>query len=76
MQISLKAARVNSGLTQKDVAIALHKSRDTIRNWESGKSYPDVTIIKDIENLYSIKYDDIVFLPKVTLKRNGNMDKH
>lgn len=63
MKISLKAARVNAGLTQKVVAQKLGVSKDTIRNWENCKTYPDAVQIKQLESIYKIPYDDIIFLP-------------
>lgn len=49
--VSLKAARVNAGLTQQKVADALGKSKQTIVNWENGKSgisYRDVLTLADL----------------------------
>lgn len=42
MEITMKAARINAGYTQKEAARLLKVSRDTVSNWERGKSYPDV----------------------------------
>ena len=36
-KISLAAARVNAGLSQKELADKMNVSRFTICNWESGK---------------------------------------
>ena len=50
-QISLKAARVNANLTQAEVAKRLHKNKQTITNWESGKtkvSAADLLILCDM----------------------------
>lgn len=63
MKISLKAARVNAGLTQELVAKTIGVSKDTIRNWENCKTYPDAVQIKQLEKIYKITYDDIIFLP-------------
>ena len=38
LKISLKAARINAGLTQEAVAAMLKKSKVTIINWEKGKN--------------------------------------
>jgi transcriptional regulator with XRE-family HTH domain len=64
MAITLKAARVNKGLTQIQAAELLGVSRDTLWNYENGRTYPDVPVIKKIEEIYGISYNDIVFLPK------------
>ncbi len=63
MKISLKAARTNANLTQKQAANKLNVTRDTISNWETGKTYPDALKIKDIERVYNVTYNDIIFLP-------------
>ena len=46
LQITLKAARVNAGLTQVEAAKKLGKSPNTIILWENG------TIAPDRANLY------------------------
>jgi putative transcriptional regulator len=63
MAITLKAARVNKKLTQQKAALLLGISVDTLSNYERGKHFPDVPIIKKIENLYETSYDSIIFLP-------------
>lgn len=68
MEITMKAARINAGYTQKEAAKLLKVSKDTVSNWERGKSYPDVTNLRDIERVYRVKYDDLIFFPKDMLK--------
>lgn len=67
MKITLKAARVNAGYTQRQVAQKLKVSKDTVSNWERGKSFPDVVILQEIENLYGVSYKDIIFCHKITI---------
>ena len=62
--MSLKAARINAGLTQKTAAERLKVSEDTVSNWERGKSFPDAMNIKSIEDVYNVRYDQLIFLPK------------
>lgn len=62
VQISLAAARVNANLTQQDVAERLHVSKQTVVNWEKGKSAPTFIILNALSNLYQIPIDNI-FLP-------------
>lgn len=64
MAITLKAARVNRGLTQKQAAKMLGIGEKTLFNYEAGTSFPDVPMINKILKLYEAKYDDINFLPK------------
>lgn len=62
MALTLKAARVNKSLTQDEAAKLLKISPDTLSNYERGRSFPDVPVIKRMEELYELKYDDIIFL--------------
>lgn len=64
MKITLKAARVNVGLTQNDVAEALGTSKKTIWNWENGIGFPNKKEHLDgLCKLYGVAYDDLIFLP-------------
>lgn len=62
MPITLKAARVNQNLTQAEAAKALKISLASLQNYEAGRRYPNVEIIKRIENVYGVEYKDIIFL--------------
>lgn len=61
LKIKLKAARVNKGLTQKQVANAIGRSASTIKNWENGTSFPKQPDIEKVCDLYGIPYDGIDF---------------
>lgn len=62
-KISLKAARVNANLTQSEAAKKIGVTRDTISNWETGKSSPNVQKFQIIEKVYGVSYDRLNFLP-------------
>lgn len=62
MSITLKAARMNKGYDQNKASQLIGVSVDTLSNYERGKTFPDVPIIKRIEEVYDVKYDDINFL--------------
>lgn len=64
LKMTLKAARVNAGLSQREAADRIGVTDDTLSNWERGKSYPNAINIKRIEDVYAVKYDNIIFLPK------------
>ena len=63
MKLTLKAARINKGLNQESAAKLIGVGVDTLSNYERGVSYPDVPILKKIEEVYEIEYKDIIFLP-------------
>ena len=52
-KISLAAARVNAGYTQKEVAERLNMGERTIRRWESGKTAPTVDKFIELCRLYN-----------------------
>lgn len=59
MRITLKAARINKGLTQEEMGNELHVTKKTVGSWENGKTMPSVDKIEPICDLLGIKYDDI-----------------
>ena len=63
MKLTLKAARVNVGLTQDFVAKEVGKKKQTIQNYERGKSMPDIETGKKLAALYGCSVDDLIFLP-------------
>ena len=62
-KIKLRAARVNAGLSQKEVAKILGVSSHTVCNWETGKTFPKQPMIEKMCELYGISYDNIDFVP-------------
>lgn len=65
MSITLKAARVNKGLTQKEAAVSLEISEATLFSYEKGRTFPPQNVIVRIEKLYEVSYNNINFLPKI-----------
>ncbi len=61
MKLTLKAARINAGYTQKNAAKILKISEDCLYNYESGRSYPNALTIQNMLSLYKIDFDDIIF---------------
>ena len=61
IRISLKAARVNAKLNQKEAAKRLGVCVATLQNYESGNSIPGWDIVRKIETVYGISADHIFF---------------
>ena len=57
MRVSLKQARELRGLKQAEAAEKIGISTDTLGNYERGKSYPDIPVLRKIEEVYGIPYD-------------------
>lgn len=71
LKISIRAARVNAGLSQKAAAEHLGVSNKTIGNWENGSTFPPADKIPEICSLYGLSYDNLNFLPTDSLKANS-----
>lgn len=64
MKMTLKALRVNAGLTQQEAADKIGVFIGTLRNYESGKTSPDPVAIGKMCDLYGVAFDNINFLAK------------
>ena len=56
----LKAARTDAGLTQEQAAERLGVSRQTVSNWETGKTYPDIVSVVKMSDLFHISLDRLL----------------
>lgn len=63
MAISLKAARVNAGLTQTEMAKELGVSTVTVWKWETGQTDPRFAQLQKFCDICKVEITDI-FLPK------------
>ena len=61
MRVTLKAARINKGLTQEDVAKAVKVTKKTVGSWEKGKTMPKIDKIELLCSLFGCSYDDIAW---------------
>lgn len=59
--------RARDNLTQKQAGQLVGVTGDTWANWEKGKTFPDVQKIVEIEKAFDVSYDDIKFLPEITV---------
>lgn len=56
----LKALRKEKGITQEQLAEALHVSGRTVSRWETGSNMPDISILVDIADYYDISIPEII----------------
>ncbi len=56
----IKKARTDVNLTQEQVAESLGVSRQTISNWENGRTYPDIISVVKLSDLYHISLDHLL----------------
>jgi len=66
-KMTLRALRINRGLSQEVAAKKLGIASSTLSKWENAKSFPNAIELRKIEELYQASYNDIIFLPNNTV---------
>ena len=56
----IKNYRKQKNLSQEELTEKIYVSRQTISNWETGKSYPDVHNLLLLSTLYDISIDELI----------------
>ena len=64
--------RKEKQLTQEEFGRLFHVTRQTVSNWENGKSYPDLQILVSMSNQFDISLDTLL---KEDSKMVQSMDK-
>lgn len=60
----IKKIRKEKNLTQEDLAERLHCTRQTISNYENGKSEPDITLLMKLADVLGVEINDLIYGPK------------
>lgn len=59
--------RRRQGLTQQQLAQALHVTDKAVSKWERGLSYPDVTLLQPLAEVFRLRVDDLLTCRSETL---------
>ena len=65
----IKKAREENKLTQTQASESLMVSRQTISNWENGKSLPDILSVIRMSKLYKISLDELLKGDKAMIEK-------
>lgn len=68
---NLKKIRKEKNLTQDDLAGRLHCTRQTISNYETGKSEPDIALLIELAGVLEVEIGDLIYGPKKVKKSEG-----
>ena len=71
----IRAYRSSLGLSQKELAEALYVTRQTVSNWETGKSYPDIQSLLRLSALYGVSLDQLIKGDAERMKEKNNDDE-
>lgn len=56
----IRAYRTDRKLSQEELAEAVYVTRQTVSNWETGKSYPDIQSLLRLSALFDISLDQLI----------------
>lgn len=65
----IKKCRGNLGISQEELAERIYVSRQTISNWETGKSYPDIHSLVLLSTLFNVSLDQLIKGDVETMKK-------
>ena len=57
---TIKNARIKKGYTQSQLAELLNVSNKTISKWETGRGYPDITLLAEITSVLKLDYEELL----------------
>ena len=61
--------RKKAGLSQEELSEKLDVTRQTISNWENGKSLPDIVSIIRMSDLYDVSLDELLKGDRVLMEK-------
>ena len=56
----IKEHRTRCGISQEDLARRVYVARQTVSNWETDKTYPDVQSLLLLGQLFEVSIDELV----------------
>lgn len=70
----IKQHRTAQGLSQEELAEQVYVTRQTLSNWETGKTYPDINSLLRLSDLFHVSLDELVKgdIPKMKEQINKN----
>ncbi len=56
----IASSRRKKGITQEDLAAYMGVSKPAVSKWESGQSYPDITLLPVLASYFNMSVDDLI----------------
>lgn len=57
---AMREARINAGLTQKEVAEAVNVAQPTVARFENGTKPPSIGMLVSLAKLYNVSVDKLI----------------
>ena len=75
LNAQIKKYRTEFNLSQEELAEKVYVTRQTISNWENGKSYPDIHSLLLLSSLFNVSLDQLIKGDVETMKEIINEDE-
>jgi len=62
---SIKTLRKKNDWTQEEMAEAVGVSPQSVSKWERGETYPDITLLPSLANLFKVTVDELIGMEKL-----------
>lgn len=70
----IKELREKRGFTQANLAVRLNVSDKTVSKWETGKGYPDITLLEPLASVFDVSVAELLSgTPIQNMNVSGNM---
>ncbi len=69
LSAKLRECRRKHEMTQEDVANALNVAPQTVSKWERGETYPDITLLPALANLFDTTTDALLGMAELRLEQ-------
>ena len=60
LQNQIKKYRTGMNMSQEELAEKVYVTRQTVSNWENGKSYPDIHSLLALSSLFEVSLDELI----------------
>lgn len=58
---NIKKLRTSSGMTQEELAVKIHVTRQTVSSWETDRTQPDLQILQSIAEVFDVEPEEIIY---------------
>ena len=73
---TIKNARLKKGYTQSQLAELLNVSNKTISKWETGRGYPDITLLAKITTILKLDYEELLQSNEYIIQKRNKKRKY